>query len=185
VPVTVSPAEFSLVRFDAPAIAEVAAMLLDRLGMAELDLAIEVDETTPIARISAIDGDPIVVSVESGAFEDPKRPRHQSSDAIVTSLGRVLLRIRDRRRGAFEDAPADVELTLAEAAAWDAYAVGRLAAAGYGANRQRWLYNFRNRHGFTDAADQAFEALWGAEGLSWDQLSALSDEARAAGQLTR
>jgi hypothetical protein len=46
--------------------------------------------------------------------------------------------------------------------------------------RQRRLYQFRNRHGFTDAADAAFDRLWSADGLTWAEISALSDEALAA-----
>ena len=46
-------------------------------------------------------------------------------------------------------------------------------------NQQRWRYNFRNRHGFTDEADQAFNRLWASDGLTWDELEAIS---AAAGQ---
>ena len=45
---------------------------------------------------------------------------------------------------------------------------------------QRWLYAFRNRHGFTDAADAAFDQLWTADDLTWDGITALSQEALAA-----
>ena len=34
---------------------------------------------------------------------------------------------------------------------------GACARAGHQAQRQRWLYHFRNRHGFTDEADAAFD----------------------------
>jgi hypothetical protein len=66
---------------------------------------------------------------------------------------------------------------------WDVYAVARLArrlrASGdpipdYQAQRQRRLYAFRNRHGFTDAADAAFDRLWRADGLTWPDLLAIS-----------
>ena len=50
--VTVTPQEFHYVYFDASAIADVATDLLEQLGMAERELRIEVDETTPIARIT-------------------------------------------------------------------------------------------------------------------------------------
>jgi hypothetical protein len=43
--------------------------------------------------------------------------------------------------------------------------------------RQRRLYHFRNRHGFTDVADAVFERVWGADGLSWAELVELSDRA--------
>ena len=51
--VTVSPDHFSFVMFDSAAIADVAAALLERLGMTEHDIVIEVDETTPLARARA------------------------------------------------------------------------------------------------------------------------------------
>ena len=47
-------------------------------------------------------------------------------------------------------------------------------------NYQRRLYHFRNRHGFTDAADAAFQRLWEAESLTWDEIDALSQSALAA-----
>ena len=77
--VTVTPQEFHYVYFDASAIADVATDLLEQLGMAERELRIEVDETTPIARISIDVGDPLVVHAESGALEDTRRPRQLSS----------------------------------------------------------------------------------------------------------
>ena len=68
--------------------------------------------------------------------------------------GATLLRVRDRLSGRFDDAPADSELSLAQVAAWDTYSVGRLARLGYPVHQPRWIYNFRNRHGFTDRADE-------------------------------
>ena len=58
--------------------------------------------------------------------------------------------------------------------ALDVYAVGRLARMGYSVRRQRWLYTFRNRHGFTDAGDGSFELLWSGDGLTWDALQAFN-----------
>jgi len=116
----------------------------------------------------------IVVNVESGAFEDSKRPREQSETATAVSLGRILLRTRDRLQGGFGEAPADDELSLRQMAAWETYSAGRLARMGLTVNQQRWRYNFRNRHGFTDVADAAFERIWAADGLSWTELEAIS-----------
>ena len=50
---------------------------------------------------------------------------------------------------------------------------------GIAVNRQRWLYNFRNRHGFTDGGDTAFDQLWTNGGLTWGELCAISDSALA------
>jgi hypothetical protein len=177
--VTVTPAEFTFVQFDAGVIRAAVADLLDRLGMADRDVQLEVDESSPIARVQVEAGDPLVIVAESGAFEDTRRPRQLSELAVATACGRMLLRLRDREAG-FADAPGDDALTLPQVAAWDAYSIGRLGRMGYEVNRQRWLYNFRNRHGFTDAADVAFATLWEAEQLGWDDLVRLSDGAGAA-----
>jgi hypothetical protein len=68
---------------------------------------------------------------------------------------------------------------LPQSVAWDAYCVGRLVRLGYTHydNRQRRLYHFRNRHGFSDAADEAFDRLWIGDGLSWSDIVGLSDGA--------
>ena len=78
-------------------------------------------------------------------------------------LGRLLFRVADRLDAAFGDPPADSELTPAEHTAWDAYAVGRYSRrAGVDGGRDRRRYAFRIRHGFSDAADRAFDRLWAA-----------------------
>ena len=178
--VTVSPQEFRFVSFDAGLIQRVAESLLGALGMADHDLRIEVDETTPLARVTIdISGEPIVVKAESGAFEDTRRPRQQSENATAASLGRVLLRARDRLVGGFGEAPADGDLSLAQMAAWETYCVGRLGRLGITVNQQRWRYNFRNRHGFTDVGDAAFDRLWASDGLTWGELDEVSRAAAA------
>lgn len=172
--VTVTPEQFTYVAFDATVIRRIAGDLLTSLGLGERDVAIEVDETTPLARTRVTIGDPISIRAESGAFEDPKKPRQQSETHTATSLGRVLLRVRDRLLGGFADAPPDDELSLAEMSAWDTYCVGRLQRLGIPVNKQRWLYNFRNRHGFTDHSDTAFDRLWTSDGLTWADLHTIS-----------
>jgi hypothetical protein len=182
--VTVTPEEFSLVNFDAAEIKSVVEKLIQAVGLpADLDVLIEVDESTPLGRaiVTSYD-DPIVISVESGALEDPKRPRQVSATGSADVLGRLLFRIRDRRSQGFGDPPADADLTMAQSVAWDVYCIGRLVRLGFKHydNRQRRLYHFRNRHGFTDAADEAFEQLWTADDLTWSDIAALSDKASAA-----
>ena len=173
--VTVFPEHFTYVQFDSERIAALVAELLDRLDMTGRGVEVHVDETTPIVRISAEDGDPLIVRADSGAFEDPRRPREMSEENVRTNTGRVLLRTRDRGDGSFAAAPPDDQLTLLHLAAWDTYCVGRLARLGYRIYEPRWRYNFRNRHGFTDATDAIFEELWAADALTWETLSALAD----------
>jgi hypothetical protein len=171
--VTVTPQTFNFVSYDAAMIQRVADELLASLGLTDRDVNIEVDETTPLSRLRVEIGDTIEIRAESGAFEDTKRPRQQSEVATATSIGRVLLRVRDRLGGGFGETPPDSELSLAQVAAWDTYCVGRLARLGIEVNEQRWRYNFRNRQGFTDEADQAFNRIWTSDGLTWGELEAI------------
>ncbi|MDP2290403.1 MAG: hypothetical protein Q8M22_04400 [Actinomycetota bacterium] len=174
---TVSPLEFRFVKFDAALTERVADELVAALGI-DRPVHIEIDETTPLGRVRATIGDDAIhLHVESGAFEDSKRPREQSETATAVNLGRILLRVRDRLHGGFGEAPPDDELSLRQMAAWETYCAGRLARLGLTVNQQRWLYNFRNRHGFTDAADAAFHQIWTADGLTWGELEAISTAA--------
>ncbi|HEY0518238.1 MAG TPA: hypothetical protein VGC84_02005 [Ilumatobacteraceae bacterium] len=173
--VTVTPQTFNFVAYDAAMIERVTDQLLSSLGLSDRDVQVDVDETTPLARTRVDIGDTISIRAESGAFEDTKRPRQQSETATATSLGRVLLRVRDRLGGGFGEAPADDDLSLAQVAAWETYSVGRLARLGIDVNEQRWRYNFRNRHGFTDAADDAFNRLWTSDGLTWAELLSITE----------
>jgi hypothetical protein len=175
--VVVTPQQFNFVAFDAALIQRIAEQLLMSLGLQDHDVVIEVDETTPLTRVRVEVGDPISIRAESGAFEDLKRPRQQSETVTATSLGRVLLRVRDRLVAGFADAPPDKQLSLAEMAAWETYCIGRLERLGVAVNQQRWRYNFRNRHGFTDHADAAFDRLWTGDALTWDELRAISTAA--------
>lgn len=176
--VTVAPETFAFVSFDAARIAALGAEVLGLLGLPD-DLHVEVDERTPAARVTVEDGSPVVVRAESGAFEDTRRPRAMSDGATTLALGRVLLRLRDRREGGFAEAPPDAELSLVQIAAWDSYVLGRLARLGLSVHEPRWRYNFRNRHGFTDAADAAFDRLFAADGLTWGAVTAISEAAGA------
>jgi hypothetical protein len=182
--VSVTPDEFSLVKFDASEIKAVAETLISAIGLpSDLDVRIEVDESTPLGRATVTSyDDPVVIAVESGALEDPKRPRQVSSTGSADVLGRLLFRVKDRRSEGFGEPPADADLPMPQSVAWDVYCIGRLVRLGFRHydNRQRRLYHFRNRHGFTDAADEAFERLWTADDLIWSDIVALSDKASAA-----
>lgn len=177
--VRVTPESFSMVEFDPGEIAAIADGVVAEIGLTGRDVEIRVDETTPLGRVRVTSTDPVVVEAESGAFEDPKTPRHLSPAGTADVLGRLLHRVRDRSDEAFGDPPVEDELTLAQHVAWDAYSMGRMARAGHQVQRQRRLYHFRNRHGFTDAADAAFEALWDGEDLTWDDIEQRSQEALA------
>ncbi len=171
---TVTPDRFLLVDFDADMIGREADNIAALLGI-DQPIVVNVDESTFLARVAVTDDQgTIFIDAESGAFEDTKRPRQQSTDVTRLTLAKALLRARDRLDGSFAAAPADDELTMAERAAWSAFVSARLARLGLPVVEQRSRYDFRNRHGFTDAADAAFELLWSADELDWPALRALS-----------
>ena len=174
--VTVEPEEFRFVAFDNALIRSIGESLVATLGI-DRPVQIRVDETTPLGRISAVIGDTIEVTIESGSFEDSKRPRQHSEVATRINLGRILMRVSDRLHGGFENTPPDDDLSLPQMAAWETYCAGRLTRMGMRINKQRWLYNFRNRHGFTDAADAAFQQLWVADSIGWSELDSISTTA--------
>ena len=62
-------------------------------------------------------------------FEDNRRPRTFSAEQARRDLTIALLRGQGPALPDFADAPPDDELTRAERAAWDIYAIGRAAAA--------------------------------------------------------
>jgi hypothetical protein len=178
--VTVTPQTFNLVFFEAPEIERIAGQVADKVGLpADTEIQINVDERIPLGRIKTTSLKPIVLEVEGGAFEDAKRPRRLSEEATSEILARVLFRVSDRLGGGFEDAPPDDELTLQQQTAWIAYSAGRAERLGIPVKKPRWLYHFRNRHGFSDTSDQVFERLWSAQNLSWPDLAAACEETAA------
>lgn len=181
--VTVTPEQFTMVLFDSAQIAAIAAGIADRVGLpAGAELRIEVDERTPLGRTGIASLDPITITAESGAFEDARHPRTLNPRGVEDVVGRLLFRVLDRLDPAFGDPPADDKLTLQQQVAWDTYCVGRCDRAGLATQKGRRLYHFRNRHGFTDAADAAFERLWSAEGLTWADIEAACERTAAARQ---
>lgn len=166
--VRVIPEEFHLVSFDAGRIAELAADVAARVGLAaDVEMRIEVDETNPLGRHRLESVDPIVVAVQSGAFEHAKKPRQQSDESVVDVLGLLLFRAKDRLDPAFGDPPPDEELSPQQWVAWDAYCAGRADRAGLAQSKPRRRYHFRIRHGFSDVADATFDRLWSGEDLTW------------------
>lgn len=180
-PVTVTPETFAMVHYDAEEIRELVERLADEVGLpADLSIAVEIDESTPLGAALVRSVDPLVLTLESGALEDVKAPRRFDPNGAADVLGRLLFEVRDRLDPGFAAAPPAEDLTLPLASAWQTYCVGRLSRLGHKAQRQRRLYAFRNRHGFTDAADAAFTKLWEASDLTWADIAATSEAAAAA-----
>ncbi|CAN5740993.1 hypothetical protein BH20ACT2_BH20ACT2_10640 [soil metagenome] len=179
--VTVTPDTFTMVQFDHALILATVQRLVDQLGIVG-GVRVEIDETTPLGRAALASLDPLVLSVEGGGIEDPKRPRQAAEHRVVDLIGRLLLQARDRLDADFGAPALSEDIALAHQVAWDVHTLGRLERLGHPAQRQRRLYHFRNRHGFTDAADEAFERLWSADRLTWVKITDLSDRASAARQ---
>jgi hypothetical protein len=179
--VVVTPQTFNLTFFDAGRITELVAEVADKVGFpADAEIRVEVDERTPLGRTKTVSLDPVSIWVEGGSFEDAKRPRQLSDRSVQDVAGRLLFRAFDRGQPAFADAPADDDLSLQQQVAWDAYCLGRAERLGLPAARPRRLYHFRNRHGFNDVVDAAFERLWTGSDLTWADIQSICDETAAA-----
>ena len=171
--VSVTPETFTLVKYDAARIAELVAKVADDVGLpADAEVRIEVDEHTPLGASSIESLDPISIRIESGAIENAKNPRHLSERNVLGLSARLLFRAHDRMSPDFADAPADADLSPAQAIAWDIYSVGRAARLGHPAQKARRQYHFRIRHGFSDATDDVFERLWSGADLTWADIEA-------------
>jgi len=176
--VTVTPETFNFVLFDADHIVELVGDLADRIGLpSDLEIRIEVEERSPLGRTRVTSLDPVTIYAEGGAFENAKKIRHLSDRSVNSVCGRLLYRIADRLSGRFDDAPSDADLTMPQYTAWDTYAVGRCVRLGLPVSRQRRLYHFRIRHGFSDVADAGFERVSTAAGLVVADVAAAPDEA--------
>ena len=179
--VSVEPTEFHYVNFDAAQIVTLIEGVADLVGIApDAQVEVKIDESTPLGRALVSSVDPIVIDVEGGAFESPKAPRQMSERSVRDVMARLLFKVQDRLSGRFANAPAEGEVPLPQVVAWDVYAVGRAARAGIEVSKSRRLYHFRNRHGFNDVADAAFETLWNASDMTWDELNALVEDVAAA-----
>ncbi len=178
--VTVTPDTFVMVLFDHGSILATAERVAAEVGLPpDLDITVAVNESVPLGRVHVSSLEPVVVDVEGGAFEDPRHPRQLSEELVADTLGRLFFQVLDRRSPGFGDPPDDDAMDMTHKVAWDTYAVGRLQRLGYDGRHQVRLYAFRNRHGFTDAGDEAFEQLWSGEDLTWADITRISDEAAA------
>jgi hypothetical protein len=121
-----------------------------------------------------------VLWMSGGNLEDTHRSRQFNEEFARRDFVQMLLRANDRLSEGFAAAPSDLELTLAERAAWDVWTHARAGRLGIENRPKRMRYDFRLQHGFTDAADAAFDRLWDAPTLTWDGLQELCKETGAA-----
>lgn len=170
-----------MVEYDADEIRSTTAALADQVGLAP-DLAVDVriDESVPLGAVRIASTQPLVLEIQGGALEDPKRIRQYHRLGATRVIGRLLFQAKDLLDPGFGTPPDREEMSLQQRVAWDAYAMGRVERLGYDAQRQRWLYAFRTRHGFDDVVDRAFATLWSGEGLTWSDIVRISEEAAEA-----
>ena len=140
--VTVTPDPFTLIDYsgaDIAAIVEDVAALIGLPGNVEVQIDVDEELFAPLV----------------GHMSDVVDGRLVRRDLTIS-----MLRGQDRLSPDFAEAPPDNQLTRAERAAWDTYAVGRAQRLGLPVRRQAQIYEFRLQHGFSDSADAAFERLW-------------------------
>jgi hypothetical protein len=182
--VHITPDPFTVVPYEVPVIAglvEEAAALIGFPTGVEIDLEVDEDLPHPLVYTTSdiVDGR-AVVWMSGGNFESTHRNREFSEQFARRELTQVLLRANDRLSDGFSSAPPDADLSLAERAAWDTWTQGRTGRLGIDVRPDRMRYDFRLQHGFTDAADSAFDRLWDAQTLSWDGLREICKETGAA-----
>jgi hypothetical protein len=182
--VTVTPDPFTLIPFDAAAI---AALVEDVAALVEfpldIEIAVEVDEELfpPLTgQMADVVGGKASLWISAANLEDTRSPRTFAPDQARADFVAMLLRAKDRLSDDFADAPGDRELPRGERAVWDVYAIGRAARLGMPIRRQRELYGFRLQHGFTDVADAAFERCWNAPSMTYAGVLEICKETGAA-----
>lgn len=173
---SVSPESFELVMYDATEIGRVFdAVLATVPGLPEgLDASIAVKEDAPTTRAWIDSLDPLTLTVESGSLENTRAPRTFGEESASATFARLLLECRDRLDPDFGAPPLDSEIDYNDRIAWHVYCYGRATRLGHRVFKPRYLYDFRNRHGFTDAADANYEMLWSADHLTWSDISGLA-----------
>jgi len=182
--VHITPDPFTVVPYDRAVIAglvEEAAALAGFPSGVEIDLEIDEDLPHPLVGTASdvVDGR-AVLWMSGGNLEDTHRTRQFSEPNARRELLQMVLRAGDRLSEGFASAPPDVDLTLAERSAWDVWTHARIGPLGLPNRPDRMRYDFRLQHGFSDAADSAFDRLWNARTLTWDGLREICKETGAA-----
>lgn len=186
--VHVTPDPFTVVPYEAPVIAglvEQAAALIGFPDNVVIDLEVDEDLPHPLVYTTSdvVDGR-AVLWMSGGNLEDTHRTRVFNEQSARREITQAVLRANDRLSEGFASAPPDADLSLAERIAWDTWTLGRAGRLGIEVRPDRMRYDFRLQHGFTDAADAAFDRLWDAHTLSWDALREICTETGAAGRPT-
>ncbi len=177
--ITVVPESFVKVDYDVEVLLNAVQRSWERvMGTArELELQIQVDEDAATTRFSVTSLEPLVVDVDGGAIENHRDPRTLGEHEVELTFTCLFLEVYDRRLAVFGAPSLDVKLSQQHRTAWDVNLFGRVARRGLKLHKPRYLYNFRNRHGFTDHADSVFEQLWDVGDTTWRRIANFSDSA--------
>lgn len=169
--ISVSPSTFTKVEYRLDQIVPVAEEVRSTVGagtaLADNDVEIVIDEDQPTARMAVTSIEPIVFALDSGAFEDTRHPREFGVEIASVTLASLFIEYLDRTSEFFGAPDLGQPTDLADKVAWSVYTHARVQRAGYRVHKPKHLYNFRNRHGFSDTADHAFEALWSGQDLTY------------------
>ncbi len=167
--ITITPDTFTKVQYDADEIAAVVAEVRSRVDGVpdDLDVELVIAEDEPTTRMSITSLEPLVFSVEGGCLENTRKPRHFGVEMASVTLAALFIEYLDRTDPAFGAPPLGEPTDLAEKVAWSAAIHGRVERLGYRIHQPKHRYNFRNRLGFSDAADEAFDALWAGRATTW------------------
>ena len=177
--IVVQPTSFTKIDFDVEVILSAAQRALENVAALpnDLEVKVEIEEDQATNRVKVASLDPVLLEVDGGSLENYKKPRTVGDLESRITFTRLFLELTDRLSQSF-DAPAlDAEVPQAHRMAWDVNLFGRTARHGLHLHQPRYRYNFRNRHGFSDQADRAFDELWAGDELTWSEISAMSDSA--------
>lgn len=183
--IAVVPDPFHLVEFDSAVVRDLVEEIAGSLEIPPgVAVTLTVDEAIPhpiVATHSDVVDGAIDLWCTGGCFEARDKTRAFSERHARAEITAMLLRARDRLPGGgFEDASPDGDLLPGQRAAWDAYTMGRVRRLGHRVHHQKRLYDFRLQHGFTDAADAAFDRLWTTPVTTWAAINELCVETGAA-----
>lgn len=179
--ITLQPDTFTKVDYDADQLVGWAQEALEGVAglSADLAVAVELDENAATTTFTLTSIDPVEIRLDSGSVENHRDPRRLGELETKITFTRIFLELLDRRYSWFRAPEIGAEVSQAHKVAWEVNLYGRVAEAGLRLHKPRFLYDFRNRHGFTDHADEVFEDLWSGRTLSWARITELSDLAVA------
>lgn len=177
--ITLVPAEFTLVKFDAAELRDLVATTMATVGFpTDVDVTVEVDEVLPhplTASQVSVGESTANLWFTGGCFESPQRQAGLSRANTQVELGAALLRAMDRMSGGFEAAPPDDDLDDRQRNLWDAYAEARCARLGLPVREPRRHYTFRLYCGFNDVSDVEYDRIWNGATLDWDEVVAFAE----------